>query len=119
VLGECACCCFVYSVHLIHLKCSFFLCFFAGRGVGGGTIFCRRSQWDADKFPRKLFYESRSKAGAVLMHSKMIIGTFRDVPSLSGKGKGKGRETTDTNDSDTEDDDDVVEIIEVHLRRLA
>ncbi len=40
---------------------------------GGGTIFCRRRQWAAKNFPRDKFYESKSKAGPVLMHSKVIF----------------------------------------------
>ncbi|KAF8222342.1 phospholipase D/nuclease [Tricholoma matsutake] len=73
--------------------------------TGGGTIFCRRKQWAAKNFPRDRFYDSRSKAGPVLMHSKMIVATYRDVPSL---GKGKRPE-----DSETEDDsDDEIEMIQ-------
>ncbi|KAI0369539.1 phospholipase D/nuclease [Pilatotrama ljubarskyi] len=45
---------------------------------GGGTMFCRRKQWEAANFPRELFHQTRSKRGPVLMHSKMILGTFRD-----------------------------------------
>lgn len=43
---------------------------------GGGTMFCRREQWSAPKFPRDHFHDSKSKAGRVLMHSKMVIGTI-------------------------------------------
>ena len=39
---------------------------------GGGTIFCRRKQWAAKNFPRDRFYDSKSKGGPVLMHSKVI-----------------------------------------------
>jgi tyrosyl-DNA phosphodiesterase 1 len=39
--------------------------------AGGGTMFCRKSQWEAVKFPRNLFHESRSRRGRVLMHSKV------------------------------------------------
>lgn len=38
---------------------------------GGGTIFCRRSQWVVKNFPRGQFYDSKSKGGPVLMHSKV------------------------------------------------
>lgn len=38
---------------------------------GGGTLFCRRNQWKATKFPRQLFHDSRSRAGDVLMHTKV------------------------------------------------
>ncbi|CDO75716.1 hypothetical protein BN946_scf184493.g14 [Trametes cinnabarina] len=46
--------------------------------AGGGTMFCRRKQWEATNFPRQLFHQSRSKRGRVLMHSKMILATFQD-----------------------------------------
>ncbi|KAI0673243.1 phospholipase D/nuclease [Trametes maxima] len=46
--------------------------------AGGGTMFCRRKQWEGANFPRELFHQTRSKRGRVLMHSKMILGTFRD-----------------------------------------
>jgi len=39
--------------------------------AGGGTMFCRKRSWEAAKFPRNLFYESRSRRGRVLMHSKV------------------------------------------------
>ncbi|KZT68593.1 phospholipase D/nuclease [Daedalea quercina L-15889] len=60
---------------------------------GGGTMFCRRHQWEAAKFPRDLFHQSRSKRGRVLMHSKMILGIIR-------KGEIGGQ-----SDSETEPDD--------------
>ncbi|KAF5314322.1 hypothetical protein D9619_011921 [Psilocybe cf. subviscida] len=45
---------------------------------GGGTVFCRRKQWAAKNFPRASFYDSKSKGGPVLMHSKMIIAMLED-----------------------------------------
>jgi tyrosyl-DNA phosphodiesterase-1 len=39
--------------------------------AGGGTMFCRKRTWEAAKFPRNLFHESRSRRGRVLMHSKV------------------------------------------------
>lgn len=39
--------------------------------AGGGTMFCRKRSWEAAKFPRNLFHESRSQRGRVLMHSKV------------------------------------------------
>ncbi|KAF9449699.1 phospholipase D/nuclease [Macrolepiota fuliginosa MF-IS2] len=73
---------------------------------GGGTIFCRRRQWAAKNFPRDKFYDSKSKGGPVLMHSKMIIATTQRVSHSSANSR--------TEDSDTEDDDsdDEVKIIE-------
>ncbi|KAF8128029.1 hypothetical protein EV363DRAFT_452845 [Boletus edulis] len=38
---------------------------------GGGTMFCRTSQWEATKFPRELFHDSNSTGGRVLMHTKV------------------------------------------------
>ncbi|KAF5339476.1 hypothetical protein D9758_015324 [Tetrapyrgos nigripes] len=52
---------------------------------GGGTIFCKRSQWEAANFPRHLFRESRSRAGNNLMHTKMIIGVLSDPPKNETK----------------------------------
>ncbi|CCM05286.1 uncharacterized protein FIBRA_07498 [Fibroporia radiculosa] len=67
--------------------------------AGGGTMFCRRNQWEGAKFPRELFHQSRSKRGKVLMHSKMILGMFRSRPSVfSG--------SSNRSDSETEDEDD-------------
>jgi hypothetical protein len=34
-------------------------------------MFCSPNQWRATKFPRDKFYDSKSKGGAVLMHSKV------------------------------------------------
>lgn len=36
-------------------------------------MFCRRNQWEGAKFPRDLFYDSNSKRGRVLMHSKVGV----------------------------------------------
>lgn len=72
---------------------------------GGGTIFCRRKQWAAKNFPRDRFYDSKSKGGPVLMHSKMIIATYRNSTFVS---KGSLQE-----DSETEDDtDDEIKVIQ-------
>ncbi|KAI6032432.1 hypothetical protein EDC04DRAFT_2605178 [Pisolithus marmoratus] len=61
------------------------------------------NQWEGTRFPRELFYDSNSAGGKVLMHTKMIIATFRprstpfSVPSSSKKPpaatsfKGKGK----------------------------
>ena len=45
---------------------------------GGGTMFCRRNQWEGKNFPRELFHQTRSKRGRVLMHSNVWFceGTF-------------------------------------------
>ena len=90
---------------------------------GGGTVFCRRKQWSAKKFPRGQFYDSKSKGGQVLMHSKvvsahncrdtpniictkMIIAMLQDNPSSSKKRQ-------EEEFSETEDDtDDEIQIVE-------
>ncbi|KAM5541013.1 hypothetical protein V8D89_005324 [Ganoderma adspersum] len=67
---------------------------------GGGTMFCRRGQWEGKNFPRELFHQTRSKRGRVLMHSKMVLGIFRDKPS------GPGRRQQTLTDSEDEAGDD-------------
>jgi len=66
--------------------------------MGGGTIFCRRRQWAAKNFPRDKFHESKSKAGPVLMHSKMIIALLRENATVLSV------------ESDTEDDE--IQVVE-------
>ncbi|OAX34687.1 phospholipase D/nuclease [Rhizopogon vinicolor AM-OR11-026] len=78
--------------------------------LGGGTMFCRTSQWEGSKFPRELFYDSNSAGGRVLMHTKMIIATYPQKKSLFGTSsqlKGKERELSD---SETEPESDDIEI---------
>ncbi|KAF8900465.1 tyrosyl-DNA phosphodiesterase-domain-containing protein [Gymnopilus junonius] len=65
--------------------------------MGGGTIFCRRRQWSSKNFPKDIFYDSRSKGGPVLMHSKMIIATLQENAFSARTNKGES--------SDTEDDE--------------
>ncbi|KAG0694966.1 tyrosyl-DNA phosphodiesterase-domain-containing protein [Suillus ampliporus] len=77
---------------------------------GGGTMFCRTNQWEASKFPRELFHDSNSSGGRVLMHTKMIIATYRSKKSIFGtdnQSKGKGKELSD---SETEPESDDIEI---------
>ncbi|KAF8637199.1 hypothetical protein AX16_010858 [Volvariella volvacea WC 439] len=71
---------------------------------GGGTIFCRRKQWEAKNYPRDHFYDSKSKAGFALMHSKMILALIRDAASAS--------KPTEVHDSDTEESDDEIEEVQ-------
>jgi tyrosyl-DNA phosphodiesterase-1 len=47
---------------------------------GGGTMFCRRQQWEGAKFPRELFHDSNSKRGKVLMHSKVGMSHYLALP---------------------------------------
>ncbi|KAJ7498156.1 tyrosyl-DNA phosphodiesterase-domain-containing protein [Mycena galericulata] len=57
---------------------------------GATSLFCTRKKWEVKTFPRAAFHDSKSQAGRVLMHTKMIIGSFskkRDVdqePSPAG-----------------------------------
>ncbi|KAG1890452.1 tyrosyl-DNA phosphodiesterase-domain-containing protein [Suillus fuscotomentosus] len=78
--------------------------------LGGGTMFCRTNQWEASKFPRELFHDSNSTGGRVLMHTKMIIATYRPKKSIfetSSQSNGKGKELSD---SETEPESDDIEI---------
>ncbi|THH28564.1 hypothetical protein EUX98_g5632 [Antrodiella citrinella] len=78
---------------------------------GGGTMFCRRAQWAAPKFPRELFYDSNSKRGPVLMHSKMIIGIFKDTAFASGSSSAQGKNARNSGRmTDPDSDDDIVEV---------
>ncbi|TFK73058.1 phospholipase D/nuclease [Pluteus cervinus] len=75
----------------------------SGNGeVGGGTLFCRRRQWSAKNYPKDRFYNTKSKAGAVLMHSKMILATIKQTPA----GAKKGRES----DTESDTDDEIQEV---------
>ncbi|KAJ7065456.1 tyrosyl-DNA phosphodiesterase-domain-containing protein [Mycena amicta] len=47
-------------------------------GHGAGSLFCTRKKWEAKNFPRSAFYQSQSRAGSTLMHTKMIIASFSD-----------------------------------------
>ncbi|KAJ3481086.1 hypothetical protein NLI96_g7894 [Meripilus lineatus] len=73
---------------------------------GGGTMFCRRNQWDAAKFPRDHFFDSKSRRGSVLMHTKVILATYRDTGFVMN---GKTRAITPLSGSES-DDSDIVEI---------
>ena len=42
-------------------------------------MFCSRRQWSFPKFPRESFYDSNSKGGRVLMHSKVIYHSHRQL----------------------------------------
>ncbi|KAF8841337.1 phospholipase D/nuclease [Paxillus ammoniavirescens] len=83
---------------------------------GGGTMFCRTNQWEGAKFPRELFHDSNSVGGRVLMHTKMIIATFRQKSTpfaSSSKSVPKARSTAQNSEteSETEPQDDAVEAI--------
>ncbi|EJU04821.1 phospholipase D/nuclease [Dacryopinax primogenitus] len=68
--------------------------------LGAGSFFCRKQYWSKPNAPRKLFRDSRARSGRVLMHTKMIVGTFVDpaengaiasTPPATSLHKGKGR----------------------------
>ncbi|KAH6912166.1 hypothetical protein BKA70DRAFT_1145523 [Coprinopsis sp. MPI-PUGE-AT-0042] len=83
--------------------------------LGGGTMFCRRNQWQGKNFPRSLFHDSRSKGGPVLMHSKMIIGLLRENQfNSSASAKGKGTQLAADTDSEEEEDDEI-QIVEQNV----
>ncbi|KAJ1299263.1 hypothetical protein OPQ81_002217 [Rhizoctonia solani] len=54
---------------------------------GAGTMFCQRRQWDTPTFPKTHFYDSNSKRGKVLMHSKMILGIPNEKEAAPDKPK--------------------------------
>ncbi|KAI0350558.1 phospholipase D/nuclease [Trametes cingulata] len=72
--------------------------------AGGGTMFCRRKQWEAANFPRELFHQTRSKRGPVLMHSKMILGTFRDKKGTLDRQQRASTASDSDNSQDTTGD---------------
>ncbi|KAI0633159.1 phospholipase D/nuclease [Trametes polyzona] len=73
---------------------------------GGGTMFCRRNQWEGTNFPRQLFHQSKSKRGPVLMHSKMILGTFVDKPNTLNNAQRATSTSSSEAERDTPVDDD-------------
>ncbi|KAI6046593.1 hypothetical protein EDC04DRAFT_2628571 [Pisolithus marmoratus] len=85
--------------------------------VKGGRITFRKSnQWEGMKFSQEHFHDSNGAGGKVLMHTKLIIATFRArstpfsapssskessaAASLKGKRKSKAEPIT-TSDSET------------------
>ena len=38
-------------------------------------MFCRKNQWEGKNFPKHLFYDSNSKRGNILIHSKVRFST--------------------------------------------
>ncbi|CAE6457156.1 unnamed protein product [Rhizoctonia solani] len=54
---------------------------------GAGTMFCQRRQWDASTFPKSNFYDSNSKRGKVMMHSKLILGIPNQKETAPNKPK--------------------------------
>ncbi|KZO91532.1 phospholipase D/nuclease [Calocera viscosa TUFC12733] len=83
--------------------------------LGAGSFFCRKQYWEKANAPKKLFRDSRARSGRVLMHTKMIIGTFVDDENTASAStsqmpmrKGKGTSSAKTKlkvpepDSDTE-----------------
>ncbi|KAJ3753165.1 tyrosyl-DNA phosphodiesterase-domain-containing protein [Lentinula raphanica] len=63
---------------------------------GGQELFCNRSKWESPNFPRHLFYDSQSKAGRTLLHTKMIVSIVSSGRSTEFKhedGKFKATNT--------------------------
>lgn len=51
-------------------------------------MFCRSKQWEARTFPKELFYDSNSKRGRVLMHSKVYhLLSLLFIPGLTGSAR--------------------------------
>ena len=86
--------------------------------AGGGTMFCRKSTWEAAKFPRNLFGESRSRRGRVLMHSKVnsalarsgYVADYRFEQMMIAVFVGAGSSAAVDKDSDSETDSDIMEV---------
>ncbi|KAJ7262092.1 tyrosyl-DNA phosphodiesterase-domain-containing protein, partial [Mycena rebaudengoi] len=53
---------------------------------GAGSLFCKRKQWEVKNFPRNHFYDSKSRAGPALMHTKMIIATTAQTEDENSDG---------------------------------
>ncbi|KAJ2931935.1 hypothetical protein H1R20_g5159, partial [Candolleomyces eurysporus] len=64
-----------------------------------------RKQWGTKNFPRDNFYDSKSKAGPALMHSKMIIATLQSNAYTEKKSRNQ-----EPSDSEDEVDDDIQEV---------
>jgi len=71
--------------------------------------------WTKAGAPKQLFHDAKAKDGRVLMHTKMIVGTYKTglltmpqpaslAPPSNGKGKGKATVEVIVLDSDTEDE---------------
>ncbi|KZO92068.1 phospholipase D/nuclease [Calocera viscosa TUFC12733] len=82
---------------------------------GGGSFFCRKMYWHKAGAPKQLFHNAKAKDGPVLMHTKMIVGTYRTgslmmtrpTPlALPTNGKGKGKEKVEVIVLDSESDDE-------------
>ncbi|KAJ6621511.1 tyrosyl-DNA phosphodiesterase I [Mycena sp. CBHHK59/15] len=63
---------------------------------GSGSLFCKRKQWDAKNFPRDHFYDSKSRAGRVLMHTKMIVGTITRKSDSGSKKPSRDEDEQET-----------------------
>ncbi|KAJ7614988.1 tyrosyl-DNA phosphodiesterase-domain-containing protein [Roridomyces roridus] len=75
---------------------------------GGGTLFCRRTQWGkmstlaADEGAKFEVRDARSRSGPVAMHTKMILGTLRLASSSTGKDEEEDSVTEDSSDDEIE-----------------
>ena len=82
-------------------------------------MFCRRNTWEAAKFPRNLFCESRSRRGRVLMHSKVshasrlssiCFGFFKQRTNKMIIAVFVGAGSSNDDGSDSEADSDIMEV---------
>ncbi|KAF9491900.1 phospholipase D/nuclease [Pleurotus eryngii] len=90
---------------------------------GGGTMFCSRKSWEAPNFPRKLFHDSNSKAGGVLMHTKMIIGLVKPASQSSHASSSSPQKQTNRREENDfgsveEESDDEVRIVQGHKEAI-
>ncbi|KAK0448032.1 tyrosyl-DNA phosphodiesterase-domain-containing protein [Armillaria borealis] len=83
---------------------------------GGGTMFCRKAQWSGRNFPRDKFYDSKSRAGKVLMHTKVMRYLFTRLDLITSSQMIIGLlsdKPVDVDDSDTEDSD--IEVVDAPI----
>jgi len=58
--------------------------------AGKDSLFCKRKKWEVKNFPRAAFHDSKSSAGKVLMHTKMIIGSFTQKKNANATSETSG-----------------------------
>ncbi|KAF5352877.1 hypothetical protein D9757_012107 [Collybiopsis confluens] len=89
--------------------------------AGGSNIFCTRKQWEVKNFPRALFFDSNSKAGKTLMHTKMMVCTVSSnvkPPTFGERGQKDNIINVDTDSDDSDSDntaEDEIEVVESHV----
>ncbi|KAK7031725.1 tyrosyl-DNA phosphodiesterase-domain-containing protein [Favolaschia claudopus] len=58
------------------------------RGVN--SLFCDVKKWEAKNFPQGIMYDSKSRAGKALMHTKQIIATFKQKKASKSDSEPSG-----------------------------